>query len=113
MQPDVLLWLESIRQRIIELDEDVVAEGFENFSRSRPLQRSAERNIAAIGESMKKILRSEPQIMISEARRIVSTRNRLAHEYDDVSHDLLWLILERDIPALKKEVEELLRQHGE
>ncbi len=50
--------------------------------------------------------------MITDARRIVSLRNRLAHEYDDVSHDLLWLIIENDLPILKQEIEELLRLHG-
>jgi uncharacterized protein with HEPN domain len=112
MTPEILTWLEQIRERIEELEEDVASAGFSAFLASRPLKRSAERNIEEIGEAMLRILRAEPDVAISEARRIVSTRNRLAHDYDKISHDILWLIIERDIPILRAEVEALLRQHG-
>jgi uncharacterized protein with HEPN domain len=112
MDPEVLTWLEQIRERIIELEEDVASVGFGAFLASRPLKRSAERNIEEIGEAMGRILRTTPDIAISEAKRIVSARNRLAHDYDRISHDILWLIIERDLPTLKLEVEALLRQHG-
>jgi len=112
MTPEILTWLEQIRERIEEIEEDVASVGFAAFLGSRPLKRSAERNIEEIGEAMMRILRADPDIAISEARRIVSTRNRLAHDYDRISHDILWLIIERDIPTLKEEVEALLRTHG-
>jgi uncharacterized protein with HEPN domain len=112
MDPEVLTWLEQIRERIIELEEDVASVEFSAFLAARPLKRSAERNIEEIGEAMGRILRTMPDIAISEAKRIVSARNRLAHDYDRISHDILWLIIERDIPTLKEEVEALLRQHG-
>ena len=104
MAPEVLTWLEHIRERIIELEEDVAKAGYDHFQVRRPLKRSAERNIEEIGEAMVRILRAEPEIGISEARRIVSLRNRLAHDYEYISHEILWLIIERDIPTLKTDV---------
>lgn len=49
-----------------------------------------------------------PDIMISDARKIVDTRNRIIHGYDSVSADVIWLIVIRHLQILEKEVKELL-----
>ncbi len=45
---------------------------------------------------------------ISQAVKIISTRNRIIHGYDKVSDDLIWSIVINDLPKLKKEVDLLL-----
>ena len=51
----------------------------------------------------------EPDILISDSRKIVDTRNRIIHGYDSVSADVIWLVVTRYIPTLEKEVKELLK----
>ncbi|MFO8233830.1 MAG: HepT-like ribonuclease domain-containing protein [Bacteroidales bacterium] len=49
-------------------------------------------------------------IEIPEARRIVDLRNWVIHGYDKVDDVIIWGIVSRDIPKLKKQVEKLLEK---
>lgn len=64
--------------------------------------------IAVIGEAMNRILKLDPDITITSARRIVNTRNYLIHGYDSLKEDLIWAIVVNHLPVLKREVEGLL-----
>jgi len=58
---------------------------------------------------MDRILHINPDIKISDSRKIVDTRNRIIHGYDSVSEDVVWLIINRYLPILEIEVTELLK----
>ena len=58
---------------------------------------------------MDRILKVDPGFQITDSRKIVDTRNRIIHGYDSVSEDVIWLIVNRFLPVLDKEVKELLR----
>lgn len=60
--------------------------------------------IAIIGEAMNRILKINPDIQITSARRIVNTRNYLIHGYDSLREDLIWAIIVNHLPILKTEV---------
>jgi uncharacterized protein with HEPN domain len=72
-------------------------------------RKAVERNIEIIGEAMDRILKADPTIQITDSRKIVDTRNRIIHGYDNVSDDVIWLIVNRYLPVLEKEVKELLK----
>ncbi|MEO8734422.1 MAG: HepT-like ribonuclease domain-containing protein, partial [Flavobacteriales bacterium] len=61
-----------------------------------------------IGEAMGRLLNFDPDLSISDARRIVDARNRIIHGYDTVSDAIIWSIARNDLPGLKAEVIELL-----
>ena len=46
---------------------------------------------------------------IDEINSIVSTRNRVIHDYAAVTDDILWKIVINDLPKLKEEVSALLK----
>lgn len=69
-------------------------------------------NIAIIGEATNRILKKNPNIRITKARKIVDTRNYLIHGYDSVSADMVWAIVINHIPLLKREVLEILSESG-
>ncbi|RYE41412.1 MAG: DUF86 domain-containing protein, partial [Sphingobacteriales bacterium] len=71
-------------------------------------KRAVERNLEIIGEAMSRILSKDSSILLSNARKIVDTRNRIIHGYDTVSDEVLWGILNDHLPILKQEVEKLL-----
>ena len=47
---------------------------------------------------------------ISDATRIIAFRNVLIHGYSLVKHDLVWSVVQNELPKLMREVEGLLRE---
>jgi uncharacterized protein with HEPN domain len=74
------------------------------------LRRGVERELEIIGEAINRILKINPDIEIPEARRIIDLRNWVIHGYDKVDDVIIWGIISRDIPKLKKQVERLLEK---
>ena len=70
--------------------------------------RFIERNIGIIGEAVNRVLKIDPEINITSARKIVNTRNLIIHSYDSLDKEILWGIVIRHLPVLKKEVDKLL-----
>lgn len=60
---------------------------------------------------MGRILKVDPEIEISDSRKIVDSRNRIIHGYDSVSDEVIWLIAIRYLPILNKEVKELKKEN--
>ena len=81
---------------------------FDEFASNLMLRRAVERNIEIMGEAMNRILKVCPDIKITNARKIVDTRNYIIHAYDSLSSDILWSIIINHLPLLKTEVEELI-----
>lgn len=109
MDNEVKTWLKDIEQAISEIHSFLPeAKSFTDFQKDLKTKRAVERNIEIIGEAMTRILKAEPNIKISDTRKIVDTRNRIIHGYDSVSEYILWGIIVRNLPTLDKEVKELL-----
>jgi len=81
---------------------------FFEYKRNKLLRRGVERELEIIGEAINRILEIDPDIEISEARRIVDLRNWVIHGYDKVDDTIIWGIISRDLPQLKKQVDKLL-----
>jgi len=78
-----------------------------------PLLRSGvERQFEIVGEALRQALRVEPGLAgrLSNTGRIVAFRNRLIHGYSSVSNEVVWGILESNLPVLRREVEALLAE---
>ena len=69
-------------------------------------------HIAVIGEAINQLLKTDPCIAITSARKIVNTRNYIIHGYDSLDNEILWAIVIRHIPILKKEIDSLLASSG-
>jgi uncharacterized protein with HEPN domain len=80
---------------------------FANYEKNRQLQQAVERNLEIIGEAAKRILDLNPEINISNARKIVSARNRIIHGYDDIDNTEIWSIIINSLPILKEEIDML------
>ncbi|CAN1566813.1 COG2361 Uncharacterized conserved protein [Spirosomataceae bacterium] len=62
------------------------------------LKRAIERNLEIAGEAMSRILKEDPEIAISNAKRIIGLRNQIIHGYDSVSDENIWAILINHMP---------------
>ena len=58
---------------------------------------------------MGRIMKSDSAFQIKNAKNIIGTRNRIIHSYDNLSDEIIWTIVVRDLQALKSEVTELLK----
>jgi uncharacterized protein with HEPN domain len=101
---DILTSIESV--------EDFLGEKriFADYQSNRLLKRGIEREIEIIGEAISKILKLAPEISITNARRIVDTRNWVIHSYDNVDDIIIWGIVVNHLPKLKQEVTELINK---
>jgi len=110
MKHEVYVWLEDIKKSISEINEYLpVPLNYLEFEKDLRTRRAVERNIEIIGEALNRILKENPGIAISDSRKIVDTRNRIIHGYDSVTADILWLIIQKSLPILLQEVNELLK----
>lgn len=103
-------YLEDILNAVEEIEEVISDKGrdYNNFSKDFVFRKFVERNIEIMGEAMNRILKTEPRINITAARKIVDTRNYVVHAYDSLRPDILWAIVIKHIPLLGKEVRQLL-----
>ena len=81
---------------------------FQDYASNDMLKDAVERNLEIIGEAVNRLLKSEPDINLSNARRIVDTRNKISHGYDDIEDVNIWAIIVNHLPILKQEVEKML-----
>jgi uncharacterized protein with HEPN domain len=100
---DMLNAVNEIDSFFIDTPKEFIA--YQNDVRTR---RAVERNIEIIGEAMNRLLQKENPVKLSNARKIVDTRNRIIHGYDSVSDDIIWSIVISHLPVLKSELEVLL-----
>ncbi len=68
------------------------------------LQRAIERDLEILGEAIKNITEISPSIQISSIKNIIGLRNIIAHAYDSVEPEVIWAIIQKDIPKLSNEI---------
>lgn len=107
MEVEIKAWMLDVKQAIDEIKEFLPAEkNFFLFQKDKKRKRAIKRNIEIIGEAINRIPKSNPAIPITNARKIVDTRNRISHGYDAVLDE----IIIRDLDKLETETNDLLNQ---
>jgi uncharacterized protein with HEPN domain len=111
MEVEIKTWLADIKQAITEINLFLPdKKDFYAFQRDLKTKRAIERNIEIIGEAVNRIIKANPDFSITNARKIIDTRNRIIHGYDSVSEDIIWAIVVRELGNLETEVDELLKK---
>jgi uncharacterized protein with HEPN domain len=78
------------------------------FTENITVHSAVQRELLIIGEATNRILQMDETVSISGARRIVSLRNKMIHEYDVIDDAQIWNIIVNHLPALKSEIQLLL-----
>ncbi len=73
-------------------------------------KKAVERNLEIIGEAVSRILNVDSDFNLNNAKNIIGTRNRIIHSYDNISDEIIWAIVCRELPDLKIQVEQLLNE---
>ena len=112
MQVETKTWLYDIKVSIEEIELFVGEEkySFEDYKNDLKTKRAVERNLETIGEAMNRILLANETLLLTNARKVVDTRNRIVHGYETVSSEVIWDIIHNSLPLLKSEVSRLLEE---
>ena len=81
---------------------------FADYQNNKLLRRAIERELEIIGEAINRALKSDPDLPIESARRIVDARNWVIHGYDKIDDYVIWGIIVNHLPNLMKEVKQHL-----
>ena len=110
MQIEIKAWLFDIQTAITNIENFLSdrPKRFAEYKKDMRTKHAVERNIEIIGEATKRILNIDSTIQITNARKIVDTRNRIIHGYDTIMDEHIWAIVINDLPRLKQEVNALL-----
>ncbi|MCZ4225276.1 HepT-like ribonuclease domain-containing protein [Pedobacter rhodius] len=101
---DILIAIETIEAYIG--DQKI----YNDYQVNNLLKDAVERNLITIGEAVNNLLKVEASIQIGNARKIVDTRNRLTHGYDDIDDSQIWAIIINHLPKLKLDITDLLKK---
>ncbi|MCF6267923.1 MAG: DUF86 domain-containing protein [Desulfuromusa sp.] len=109
MQREIRKYLFDIKESIDSIN-DYLGEkrDFQSYLEKKILRRAVERELEIIGEATNRLLKLDQNIAISDSRRIVNLRNLVIHGYDQVDNVIIWGLISKDIPLLKKQVDNLL-----
>ncbi len=103
MVNNIQAWLLDIQQAINEIFEFLPEErNFLVYRNDLKTKKAVERNLEIIGEAMNRILSTDENFPIKNARRIVDTRNRIVHGYDKISDEIIWAIVMNDLLNLNR-----------
>lgn len=74
------------------------------------LRSGVERQFEIIGEALNRLNRIDESAAarISQRQRIIGFRNILIHGYDAVDEQVVWDVVQKDLPILRQEVEIML-----
>ncbi len=111
MDNKINAWLEDILRSIDEIYDFLPEKiDFIEFQKDLKSKKAVERNIEIIGEAVNRISNYRfSDIEIENAKQIIGTRNRIAHEYDNISDEVIWTIVIRELPKLKEEIIKLMK----
>jgi uncharacterized protein with HEPN domain len=108
---DDKLYLIHIRECIERVEGYVESGGERTFLASTLIQDAVLRNLQVMAESTQRLsdaLRSAHSEI--DWRQISGFRNVLVHNYLNVEPDRVWLVIEQDLPVLKRAVDVMLEE---
>ena len=80
----------------------------------RDLQAIFERRFEILGEALRRLERSAPQVFarIAGGREAIGMRNLIAHGYDGVDHRILWATVQNDLAATADSIRKIIAERG-
>lgn len=112
MDEYIPVYLYDVKKAIAEVESYVVGYTmrYENFERDFLRRSAVERKAEIMGEAINRILKIQPDFPLPNARAVIDTRNRIIHGYDSVKPEFLWGLVMRHIPALKNDLENVVKE---
>jgi uncharacterized protein with HEPN domain len=109
MKPREDAYILHIRDAIVAVESYGTSHSYKQFVDSPWDQAALTRHLEIIGEAASQISEDYKRAHADIPwRRISDFRNVLIHEYFAIDPQLVWEIIEKDIPTLKQQIEKLI-----
>ena len=109
MKKDDSVYLHHIIDAFVQIEHYTEGVSHEEFLHNRLIQDGVIRQLEVMGEAARNLsedLRNEhPQI---PWRQMIGLRNRMIHAYFNVDLQIIWEIVQGDIPDLKQKMKQIL-----
>lgn len=110
MSKEIKTYYQDIQFSIERIEYHLSAiKSFNEYKIAITVNDAVERRLAIIGEALWKIDSLDKQAGITDKKRIIKLRHILTHDYDLVSAEIIWKIIENNLPLLKEEVNKILQ----
>lgn len=110
-------YLSHMLDAVGQIQQYTSGKSYADFSRDRFLQDAVIRNIEILGEASRKLLDSNPDAASKHPQipfaAIYAMRNQLLHGYFTVDLQVVWNVIERDIPQLRVALQSALQGEPE
>lgn len=107
------LLLNDIRQAIDRIEQYIKNLSFDAFSNDQKSVDAVVRNLEIIGEAASR-LPDEFKEKYSEIEwyKVVGLRHRIVHEYFGIDLEIIWQILQKDLPELRQKITKIMSSEG-
>ncbi len=111
MQPESKMLLQDMLDAANAIIGYTQGKSEDDFLQLRWLRDAVQWNFAVIGEALSALRHREPTVAerITEWPKIIGFRNQLVHGYGMIKSDVTWGIVQKKLPVLRRELEELLQ----
>jgi uncharacterized protein with HEPN domain len=111
MLRDFEFYLSDIANAITDIQIFTAGITFEQYLTNRMVQRAVERSFEIIGEALKQAEQNFPGRLHSspEFSLAIRFRDRLAHGYFTIKQQIVWDIIENELPSLQKAIADLMK----
>ena len=112
---------DEVRKRLLDalracdsIQEFVSGVDFGAYQDNLLLRSAVERQLEIVGEALGQAANEDEKLeeLIPAIPRIVALRNRVIHGYDSVDDEIVWDIVQSDVPVLRSRLRDLLDEGG-
>lgn len=104
------VFLKDILRSIQKIQRYTAGKEYEEFINDELLIDGVVRNLEIIGEAVKNIPSNfRKRYSFIEWKKIAGLRDILIHEYFGIDYELIWDIIQKEIPTLGKQIEDILK----
>jgi len=105
------LYLNDILRAIEKIKKSVKGRNFEDFKSDDELVDATSMRLQIIGESISKLDETfRKKYSYVDWQKYLQTRNIISHAYFAVNLEILWSIITKNIPELKKQLKTILNK---
>ena len=100
------LFLNDILENIKDIEDFSKNFTKKEFESDRLRQKAIIKSLEIIGEAAKNVSeKTKKKYPRTEWKNIIGTRDRITHAYFGVDYNIIWDIIKKDLPILKKQIE--------